>query len=694
MWFDSTPGSKNKNMDLMEYYKGITAVTVDDLTRSDDGEAVVSRGNYDKLVNRHRINVLRPGKGLGTCALIEYSSLPQRFRERFEAKYGNPDEILRKKGDTVAVAIDVKAREFFSDYRLSDGAALQEDFQREYTVNASVLNTLLGMVNTQKALRGACNNSTPVSWDGITTAAEELREKWGHTLPRSAARLKAKMREYSKEGYSCLVSGKLGNSSALKVTEDAARYLIALRRSRTPVYSTAQILAEFNSVASSKGWKPLRSAGTLNAFFERPEIRWRWMDAVYGSVAAKQDLIRRNRTAMPTMRDSLWYGDGTKLNLFYKSYEGGKLVVRTAYVYEVSDAFNDTLLGYAIGSTEDFGLQYRAFRMAVETAGHLPYEIVTDNQGGQRKAAAREFFGRICRVARTTAPYNAQSKTIESCFGRFQRQVLAKDWRFTGGNISSKEAWRVNREFAAANKESLYTYDELVAAYAAARNEWNSMPDTVHGMPRIEAYRSSVNLDTREYHAIDEESLFWRATESPVRFTTSGIEITVDGRRHAYEVLTDAGLPDMEWRRRNTGRSFTVRYDPLDLSEVRLYEETKSGLRFSATGRPYLTVQRNIQEQRDGDAKLIRWNDAENKRMIVEAALLGKEIELEHGTAPEQHGLATPGVKGVSQREYERIADRAASARDEGTAETLDIGPFTKGMSDRDYDPLAALGRM
>lgn len=261
-------------MDSMEYYKGITAVTVDDLTRSDDGEAIISHSNYGKLMVRHRINILRRGGGQDTYALIEYSSLPKRFRERFEAKYGNPDEILRKDRDSVAVAIDVKAREFFAAYRLSDGAALQEDFQREYTVNASVLNTLLGMVNTQKALRGACNNNTPVNWDGIMEASENLRAKWGHTLPRSAARLKAKMREYSKEGYPCLVSGKLGNSSALKVTEEAARYLVALRRSRTPVYSTAQILAEFNSAAPSRGWKPLRSAGTLNAFFDRPEIRW------------------------------------------------------------------------------------------------------------------------------------------------------------------------------------------------------------------------------------------------------------------------------------------------------------------------------------------------------------------------------------------------------------------------------------
>lgn len=139
------------------------------------------------------------------------------------------------------------------------------------------------------------------------------------------------------------------------------------------------------------------------------------------------------------MRDSLWYGDGTKLNLFYKDYEGGKLVVKTAFVYEVADAFNDTLLGYAIGKSENFDLQYKAFRMAVETSGHKPYEIVTDNQGAQTSKVAQAFFASITsHVSRTTSPYNPQSKTIERLFGEFQRQILGQDWRFTGGNISAR----------------------------------------------------------------------------------------------------------------------------------------------------------------------------------------------------------------------------------------------------------------
>ena len=40
---------------VMEYYGDIMAVTVKDLTRSDDGEAVLTYENYHKLQVRGRI---------------------------------------------------------------------------------------------------------------------------------------------------------------------------------------------------------------------------------------------------------------------------------------------------------------------------------------------------------------------------------------------------------------------------------------------------------------------------------------------------------------------------------------------------------------------------------------------------------------------------------------------------------------
>ena len=136
------------------------------------------------------------------------------------------------------------------------------------------------------------------------------------------------------------------------------------------------------------------------------------------------------------MANSRWEGDGTKLNLYYKD-DKGKMC--TISVYEVMDVATEVFLGYDIAPTEKFDSQYRAYRMAVEFAKVKPYEIVTDNQGSQRTSLAQAFFAKIAVVAKPTMPYNGQSKSIESAFGRFQQQVLHKLWNFTGQNITAKK---------------------------------------------------------------------------------------------------------------------------------------------------------------------------------------------------------------------------------------------------------------
>ena len=199
-----------------------------ELTRSDDGEAVMSRSAYDHLVTRGRINVLRPGKGLGSYALIEYRSLPERFRIRFEEKYGDPEKTMKQ--DEMPLASDAEARRFYHDHLLPNGEHLPEEKQEEYTLNARVLNALRDMLETQKTMRRAYGNHTPVIWSNIFAAAEELRDAYGHTLPKSEARLRDKLRQYRKEGYVCLVSGKFCNANTLKITKAAGRQIVALRR--------------------------------------------------------------------------------------------------------------------------------------------------------------------------------------------------------------------------------------------------------------------------------------------------------------------------------------------------------------------------------------------------------------------------------------------------------------------------------
>ncbi len=665
-----------------------------DLTRSDDGEAVMSIDAYKWGVRQGNFNVLQRACRCHK-ALVEYQSLPERFKVRFVEKYGNPEQIMKQ--DEVQLPIDKEAQRFFSGmqagtFRLPNGECLPEKYQQEYTLNASVLNALQDMVTTQKMMRRAYNNNTPVIWANIFTTAEDLRQTYGHTLPKSEARLRDKMRQYAKEGYSCLVSKKFGNANTLKITKVAGRQIIALRRCRVPVYTTRQLFEEFNRIAERRGWKTLDSEKSLLNYLERPDVKPLWYDAVYGELAAKQLYARHHKTVMPSMRDSLWYGDGTKLNLYYKAYEGGRMVVRTLQVYEVVDAYSEMLLGYCVSNSEQFDAQYAAFRMAIEVAGHKPYEIVTDNQGGQRSKIAQKFFANICRVARPTAPYNAQSKTIESVFGRFQREVLGQDWRFTGQNISSKDGWKINREFIEANKESLYTYEELLDAYAEARNKWNAMPHFDTKMAHSEMYFSSVNPGTEALTDLDMIDLFWITTERSSVFSADGITIQYRGKKYTYEVLEN-GLPDMEWRSRNTGRDFFVRFDPQDMSKVLLYSQTPMGLRYETAAYPYLSVHRNIQEQQQGDMALIKQVEEWNKEARIRRQIEGHNIELEHGVAPEQHGLRPPAIKGISDAEYERLADEVVVIP-APQAEPIAVGEYTKAVSNIDYDPLTAINRL
>ena len=121
----------------MEFYGKIIAVTVQDLTRADDGEAVMSLSVYKWNASKGNFNVLRQGKGLGSYALIEYSSLPLRFRERFEAKYGDPETIMKR--EEISLPQDMAAQEFVRTHKLANGESIPEDKQEEYIIKCESL---------------------------------------------------------------------------------------------------------------------------------------------------------------------------------------------------------------------------------------------------------------------------------------------------------------------------------------------------------------------------------------------------------------------------------------------------------------------------------------------------------------------------------------------------------------------------
>lgn len=668
----------------MEYYNKTLCVTFEELTGG-----IISKSTLLKNVQRGNIVCARQGKGEGNYALYVYASIPEKYKKMFEEKYGDPEERLKEQELQDWVREDEEARAYYEafEYDLNGvQTKLSAKLIDEYTANASVLKLLWERMNELKQMTHALGGGRRGDlWDIVFAQSEKLRSMTGHTLPRNLARLKEKMSKYRKDGYKSLISGKIGNSNTLKLTQDAQRRLIALKRSHTPVYTDRQIFEAFNAESEKRGWKVLKSLRSLKQWLERADVVPLWHDAVYGEQSSHQRFDRRHKTELPTMRDALWYGDGTKINLYYRD-EDGK--VRTTCVYEVIDAATEVLLGFSISDTEDYEAQYMAYRMAIQVSGHKPYEIVHDNQGGHKKLQNQQFFDKLCHVHRTTAPYNGASKTIESVFGRFQQQILHKDWRFTGQNVTAKKASsKPNLEFIEANKDQLYTLDELKAAYVKARTEWNEMAHPATGISRITMYEESENPETPVVTPSDMVDMFWITCEKMSTFTSSGIEITVKGKKRVYEVMSRPGVPDIEWRRKHTYQRFVVKYDPYDFQSIRLYWKDKAGeLRFERTAEPYIVIHRALQDQSEGEAAFIRAQQKATEESRIERQVRAREIEYAEGTAPEQHGLSTPKLKGVRKEVEEQIAHRLKKYA--APPEELSIGKVEKRQSLTDWSEL------
>lgn len=685
----------------MEVYNGKIAVTFDELTSAAGGEAVMSRSALEGILRRHPEYRLTKGGGLGQVCRIDFDALREMYRRRFIAKYGDPREMLAKEAlrAELDLTIDEAAKRYYADYRYElrgVPVALDEDVQRQLVINASVLNRMIKIIDRRGVLRVKNGGATVKQL--LETAAEtyeQLRDVYEHTLPMSIERLRSKIAEYRRDGYPCLISKKYGNSNTMVITPESGEYLIALKRSRMPVYTDSMLFTAYCLRAKQEGWKVPRSVRSLTDWLDRPENKRLWMGAVYGQLAANQVYSRKNTTILPSMRDSLWYGDGTKLNLYYKEFvdgpKGGSWRLKTIQVYEVIDAYSEVFLGYAVCEHEEADAQYAAYRMALITAGHRPYELVHDNQGGHKKKDAAEFLNRLpVKIHRTTAPYSSQSKTIESVFGRFQSQYLSQDTFFTGLNITAVKAEsHVNTDLVYSNMEKVYTRDEMIKAYESYREAWNMAAHPATGVSRMEMYLTSVNPATPAIGEEDMVDILWRTTDRPVAYTDNGLTVTINNIRYKYEVQSKPGVYDYDFLAQNRGRQYYVKYDSCDLSSVRLYSKSSTGgLRFERVAVPPIKIHRNIQEQLPGERQIIDANIRANEEAYKKREIEARTIERKYGLSMEERGLNRPTLPGSSKAIEEEI-QREVHRRTRNLKpkyERMSPGQVAKDISNRILD--------
>lgn len=695
----------------MEYYNNTLCIEANWLIK----EGIMTKNVYDNLNKRNQINVVRRAC-LNNPALIAYDSIPDRFRKQIVIKIGDPHKIVHKSKLVDTITPDPKALIFFRDeYRLENDEPLPADVQTEYITNAEILNAIHVILSEKKPSAKTINGSSKGFWPNMAEAVLNLdKTVFKHSLPPYAKfddegnqlplspsayrKLQEKYNRYKatdnsiydRFGYESLIHGNWCNTNSEKVNNEAKSWIISRWTSMVnKVANEQQLLAEYNELAESQEWKQIKSVDTIHNFLYLPEIKPIWWGHRYGELKFNEKFLYQQKTILPTMRDSLWYSDGTKLNYFYQ-YRGakGEFKMGTTSVYEVMDVYSEALLGYFVSDTEDYVAQYNAYRMALQTSGCKPYQVTYDNQGGHKKLESGDFLTKLAHLSIRTKPYNGKSKTIESAFNRFQQQYLKKDWFFTGQNIQSKaNESKANMEYIMANKHKLPTLDEVKATYLKRRNEWQNAPHFKTGIAKIKMYNESQNPKAVKLELMDMVDLFWVLREKPVTCSAYGISFEEKKEQYDYMVNKANGLPDVKWLAHNIDRKFRIKFDPQDFSMIYLYEDTPQGLRFVTSAEQKIEVHRGKQEQEDWEAQFFKDIEAETKTLRVETQNYVHDIQEKHNDLPEQHGFVTPKLKGINSKASTGSATRKKQPVDNfGRIQKAMSNAVMAGGDDEDFD--------
>jgi hypothetical protein len=607
-------------------------ITVNDWLR-----AGLTRHQFEHDSKSGRLTIYR--RGIHGNTLIEVDSIrrPDR-RHAIEAAFGSEGSVLK------TIEMDQAALAFYR------GEGLPEMLLEKYTNEASLLNACAEHYMQHVSIRTERGKKPLVVqfYRYCVSFCKEYKEAYPHGLPGNLRAFERKYKEYLKGGYASLIHQGLGNTNHEKLNESAKEWLIARYASNINRCTVMQLYIEYNERAKKEGWSELSSEKTIHRYLHLPEVQPLWCGSRYGELYAKEKYIRHQKTLLPQVRDALWYGDGTKMNLYFLN-ENGK--ASTVNVYEVMDVYSECFLGYHISETEDFETQYKAYKMAMYFSGHKPYEIRFDNQGGHKKLKSGQFFKSLSKLAINTQPYNGKSKTIESAFGRFQSQFLHRLWYFTGQNVTAKkQESKANVEYILANRQNLPTLSEAKRAYEQCRMDWNNAPHPATGISRLAMYESSTNPQTQKIEQIDMISLFGVINKKAITYRSNGIVMQFQNQKYQYEVLTIEEKPDYDFIRNNTGRKFYVGYDPEDMLTVCLFTKKQGGgLKFETVAQKYIEIHRDIQSQSSFDKEWIRYTNDQNKAMRASMQEDTESLLERHQLHPAQHGHTMPQPKGMGK---------------------------------------------
>lgn len=503
---------------MFEYYENKLAVQANWLFGAG---AVMSEGNYKKLRQRKQVERLRPNAP-GQPALIDYNSLPERFKRKVEEKVGDPHKMAKRKGLEDMIHRDGNAVGFFANYLKPNGDTLTEERQLEYIASAEVLKAV-GLYVRQNTARTGASGRLGSLWNTATKMASELRDKLGHGLPSNARRMREKYNEFERDGYRALVHRGLGNVSARKVTERLELLILCLYANENRPFKKTVLEEYLLFVAGEidvadpetgevfdrqefyKDGKPIQvSESTVWNILSDPRNKI-WVDKY------RMDAKEYNDTHVPhAMRKKPKYSL-TKISLDdrdlpRKALVAGKAVwVKAYYAYDVN---SHACIGASWSLKKDANLFIDCFvdmfRFLHKANAAMPLEVEVEHHIASLFRQDLLAAGNLFPYVRWCAPTNSQEKHAEH-FNNSKKYGFEKRYQEGIGRWYAKSEAKRTRQDKTWDKEGMkvkqkvYQYDRLVADDMQVIAAYNNAPHPdqklYKGKTRLQVFLENQNPD-------------------------------------------------------------------------------------------------------------------------------------------------------------------------------------------------------
>ena len=549
---------------MYEYHNNILSIPAK-LLYEDLG--LMTYANYKLMCHRDKLIRTKEGRGSGNEAFVSFHDLPYNYKTICINHLGDPKEVVVRNQLESYIVPDSKAIKFFSEHRKPCGKPISLEDQREKATNAIILNAIQTVLNDRSSKSKMFGRKTTEVWKNISEAVNAINaDKWTFSLPGNSRRLKAKYDDYLKSGYEVFLHKGEGQKNAQKIKDEIADFILA-KYCLPNKMSIPEVLQDYDREAIKRNWDTLTEAALYNWLYQ-PEQERIWTLARHGLSAYNKKYkhtITRDRSEW--FPNAYWAIDGTKLDWIHYWDESSNKMGAKLKIDVMFDVYSEKIIGWDLSFTESHIEHFKAIKMAVNEAQCRPYYLTYDHQGGHKMDRMQDLYDSLMAVEGhgTHHPNKARnhSNPSEQLFQRFQQQVITKFWFSDGQGITvRRDDNKMNVDFILENKDNLKTVDELQKAWLAAVNIWNSKKHPKFEMSRNEVYQHEMPMkepltlwDIMDKMWIDE-------TKKLVTYKGSGMNLNIAGSDYEFEVYNQKGEVDSDFRYKNIGKKFKVRYDP------------------------------------------------------------------------------------------------------------------------------------